>query len=58
MAKVGLPYSTAKWVCEEGFNEFQGNPRCPETVGEGGLRCKEREGHEGEHRSGTTRWTN
>jgi hypothetical protein len=23
IAKVGLPYGTAMWVCEEGFKEFR-----------------------------------
>jgi hypothetical protein len=61
---MGLPTRHAKWVCEEGFNEFRGAPQCEATVGarsdagkvSAGARCKLRAGHEGWHESGTTRW--
>lgn len=59
VAKVGLPYEGALWACEEGFNEFQGNPQCASWVGGGtnGVRCQLRIGHEGKHRVGATRWS-
>jgi hypothetical protein len=56
VAKVGLLGRDAKWACQEGFQEFEGNPRCGSTVGSGGLQCALRQGHEGRHASGTTRW--
>lgn len=65
VAEVGLPGPHALQVCVEGFNEFQGNPRCASFVGGGtnGVRCQLRAGHEEreneerEHRHGTTTWS-
>ena len=61
VAKVGLPGPHAKWVCQEGFDEYRGNPRCNSFIGgqdrPDSLRCQLRMGHDGVHvGANSVRW--